>query len=212
MTRRGEHIPGGVTPHPAGRRGRLTTPDGAQLPVRTFERGPNVALVVLVDLPEQTATDRLEPALLEYNSARGVVRLRGEAVFEDRSLIRFEAATEPEVTQRREFVRIHSPRPVVLKAEQEVIDDHAHTIDLSGGGMLVSGADTLAVDDEVRFSMQLGPRELLVAGVARVVRVHDDGQRALSFIEIDEGDRDRLIRYVFECMRTARAKTRGDWF
>jgi c-di-GMP-binding flagellar brake protein YcgR len=60
--------------------------------------------------------------------------------------------------------------------------------------------------------MQLGPRGLPVAGVARVVRVHDDGQRALSFIEIDEGDRERLIRYVFECMRTARAKTRGDWF
>jgi c-di-GMP-binding flagellar brake protein YcgR len=30
------------------------------------------------------------------------------------------------------------------------------------------------------------------------------------FDQIAEHDRQRLIRFVFECMRTARARTRGD--
>ena len=40
--------------------------------------------------------------------------------------------------------------------------------------------------------------------------VRDDGKRALVFEALDEEDRQRLIRFVFECMRTARARTRGD--
>jgi c-di-GMP-binding flagellar brake protein YcgR len=44
-----------------------------------------------------------------------------------------------------------------------------------------------------------------------VVRIREDEKRALVFEQINEHDRERLIRFVFECMRTARARTRGDW-
>jgi c-di-GMP-binding flagellar brake protein YcgR len=146
--------------------------------------------------------------------------MRGAAVFEDRALIRFEAEDAAEVMQRRQFVRVQAPRPIALAAGEEPdaaaepgageAPIGAHTIDLSGGGMLISGAHELAEGDTVRFSMTLGHGETPIAGMARVVRVRDDGRRALTFEQIDERDRQRLIRYIFECMRTARAKTRGD--
>jgi hypothetical protein len=214
---------GNVTPHPAGLQGKLTTSDGAELPVRTFARGRDVALVVLVDLDERLDPERLGTAVLEYNSTRGVVRLRGEAVLEDRSLLRFQAQDDAEVTQRREFVRVHTPQPVTLNnsdpgaSEQDApirsadLDLHGHTVDLSGGGMLVSGVPGLSADDPVRFSMQTGPGEMPVSGLARVVRVLEDGKLALVFEEIEEAERQRLIRFVFECMRNARARTRANW-
>ena len=77
--------------------------------------------------------------------------------------------------------------------------------------MLLAGADELEPDQSVRFTMSLGDGHPAVEGEARVVRIHDDGKRALVFHQVDEHDRQRLIRFVFECMRTARARTRGDF-
>jgi|BarGraIncu00222A_1022003.scaffolds.fasta_scaffold19319_3 hypothetical protein len=218
-----ERESGNVTPHPAGLQGKLTTSDGSELPVRTFERGGDVALVVLVDLDEGLDPEQLGTAVLEYNSTRGVVRLRGEAILEDRSLLRFQAQDDAEVTQRREFVRVHTPQAVTLKSSDpgdsepeshlRLVDPehHAYTVDLSGGGMLVAGAFGLSAGDTINFSMQTGPGEAPIAGAARVVRVLEDGKLALVFEQIEEAERQRLIRFVFECMRNARARTRANW-
>lgn len=195
---------------PGEGQGVLTTPAGEELPVRTFKRGSDVVLVVLVDADEHAAADRLESADLEYNSIRGVVRLHGEAVFEDPTLIRFRPEGEPEISQRRSFVRVTAPQPVTVEAGEDA--RYAYTVDISGGGMLLVGADdVLTPGQTVRFAVALGPDDPPVEGRAHVVRIRDDGKRALVFDEIDEDDRQRLIRFVFECMRTARARTRGDW-
>jgi PilZ domain len=188
--------------------GRLTTADGEELPVRTFKRGQDIVLVALVDSDAHDEDDHVPSADLEYTSIRGVVRLHGEAVFEDRSLIRFEASGPADVSQRRSFVRVTAPQPVTIDADEA--RRLAYTVDLSGGGMLLVGADELRPDDRVDFNMALGPGRLPVHGTARVVRSRDDGKRALVFEEIGEEDRQRLIRFVFECMRDARARTRGD--
>jgi hypothetical protein len=203
--------PSNVTPHPLSFEGKLTTPDGEQLPVRTFERGKDVVLVVMVDIDGPHDSRRLAPALLEYTSMRGVIRLRGEAVFEDRNVIRFQAEGDADVMQRRAFVRVHVPQPVSLDDDEETIHRQAHTVDLSGGGMLLAGAEVFESGQTVHFSMQLGGQQSPIEGLARVVRATEDGKRALVFEMIDERDRQRLIRFVFACMRTARAKTRGDW-
>lgn len=193
---------------PGEGQGRLTTADGEQLPVRTYKRGQDVVLVALVESDTHDEHDRVPSADLEYTSARGVVRLHGEAVFEDRSLIRFEANGPADVSQRRSFVRVSAPQPVTLDADD--VRRLAYTVDLSGGGMLLVGADELSPDERVPFTLSLGDRQVPVHGTARVVRSREDGKRALVFEEIAEEDRQRLIRFVFECMRTARARTRGD--
>jgi hypothetical protein len=199
-----------VTLLPGSGQGTLTTPSGEELPVRTFERGEEVVLVVLVDIDGEPEGEPVDSADLEYTSRRGLVKLHGEAVFEDRSLIRFRPHGDAEILQRRDFVRVHTPHPVTLESGEEGAY-RVHTVDLSGGGMLLAEADTLAVDQTIRFVISVGADQEPVEGLARVVRIREDGNRALMFEQISEHDRQRLIRFVFECMRNARARTRGDW-
>ncbi len=209
MTKHTEIAADNVTLFPGSGQGTLTTPTGEEVPVRTFERGEEVVLVVLVNLDDERESDSVEAAKLEYTSRRGLIKLRGDAVFEDPSLIRFHPDGDAEVLQRRDFVRVHTPHPVTV----ESVEDgrrHVHTVDLSGGGMLVAD-ETLMVDQTIRFTISIVTTELPIEGIARVVRIREDGKRALMFEEIAEHDRQRLIRFVFECMRTARARTRGDW-
>lgn len=211
MSRAGPSSRGKVVPHPAGNQGRLVTPRGAELPVRTYGQGEDVVLVVLADIDDALLDEELEPALLEYTSVRGVIRMRGEATFERSSLVRFHAQGDPEVIQRRAFVRVHTPQEVTLDAMTGDRHRAAHTVDLSGGGMLLGGGGSLVPGDPVRFSMRLDANSAPISGIARVVRIREDGKRALMFEQIDEGDRQRLIRFVFGLLRAARAKTRGDF-
>ena len=190
--------------------GQLRTATGDRLPVRAFKRGREVVLVVMVDVDEAEQSRTIPEAEVEYNSLRGVVRLHGQAVFEERGLVRFEPTSDPEVMQRRSFVRVHTPQVVTLSAIDGV-KQSVNTIDLSGGGMLITGADGLEADEPVRFSLAMGGGEPDIAGVARVVRITDGDRRALVFEQIDEADRQRLIRFVFDLMRNARARTRGDF-
>lgn len=202
-----------IIPHPAGRPGTLHTSGGHALPVQTYERGAEVVLIVLTEADEPPSTPAPDPALLEYASARGIVRLRGEARLEHESLLRFHVEGEPEVIQRRAHVRVHAPQMVAL--EPEPADDdgdptlRAFTIDVSGGGMLLSGAPHMQVGDRIGFELALGSGRAPVRGVARLVRLQPRGRGAFRFEEITERDRQRLIGFVFERLRNARAKTRG---
>src|ERR1700753_2824720 len=112
MTKPTETAPDNVTPFPGSGQGTLTTPSGEEVPVRTFERGNEVVLVVLVNLDDEHAADSVEPAKLEYTSRRGLIKLSGEAVFEDQSLIRFHPDGDAKILQRRDFVRVLKPHPV----------------------------------------------------------------------------------------------------
>ena len=209
MTKPTETAPNNVTLFPGSGQGTLTTPTGEEVPVRTFERGEEVVLVVLVNLDDEHVSDSVDAAELEYTSRRGLIKLRGEAVFEDPSLIHFHPDGDAEVLQRRDFVRVHTPHPVTVETETEGMR-RVHTVDLSGGGMLLADDETLAVDETIRFTISVVTTELPIEGIARVVSIREDGKRALMFEQIAEHDRQRLIRFVFECMRTARARTRGD--
>jgi hypothetical protein len=210
MTKHTETETDNVTLFPGSGQGTLTTPTGAELPVRTFERGEEVVLVVLVNIDDEHESDSVEPAKLEYTSRRGLIKLRGEAVFEDQSLIRFHPHGDAEVLQRRDFVRVHTPHPVTVQSDEDG-RRYVHILDLSGGGMLLADDETLEVDQTIRFAISTVINELPIEGIARVVRIREDGKRALMFEQIAEHDRQRLIRFVFECMRAARARTRGDW-
>ena len=210
MTKHTEIEPNNVTLLPGNGQGTLTTPAGGELPVRTFERGEEVILVVLIDIEDERETDEVKTADLEYTSRRGLVKLHGDAVFEDRSLIRFRPHGDAEVLQRRDFVRVHTSHPVTVESDEEG-RRLIHMVDFSGGGMLLADDETLVVDQTIRFAISIVINELPIEGIARVVRIREDGKRALIFEQIAEHDRQRLIRFVFECMRTARARTRGDW-
>ncbi len=190
-----------------GQKGKLTTPVGSHIPVRVFERGGDfLMLVLMLDDGEELSQEALEPLVLEYVSTRGVVRFEGQAVLQERDLVRFEVSSEPEVTQRREFVRVPAVQKVVLADDSRSATLDGKAIDLSGGGMLLSGSDLLELDSVVRFRLSLGAGVRDIEGRARVVRADDEGRRALVFEQIDPDDRQRLIHFVFERQREALAK------
>ncbi len=195
---------------PAGHDGRLSAPGRDNVPVRVFERGSDVLmLVVLLDADTGLAPAPIEPVLLEYTSAQGLVRLRGEAVIEQRDLIRFAPVETAEVLQRREFVRVDVARPVHLTSDEAADSVQAHAVDVSGGGMLVHGLDEFAEGHRLRFTLELGPGEPPVQGIARVVRAEaGDGRRGVVFEAISSAERQRLIHFIFDQQRVARAKTR----
>ncbi len=189
-----------------GTEGKLTTSEGSHIPVRVFERGDFLMLVLMLDDGEQLAQDVVASLELEYVSPRGVVHFRGQAVLQERDLVRFEVCTAPEVTQRREFVRVPALQDVVLGGEPGRRQIDTKAIDLSGGGMLLSRADSLELEAVVRFSLHLGADAGAIEGRARVVRTDEEGRRALVFEQIAKEDRERLIHFVFERQREALAK------
>jgi hypothetical protein len=192
-----------------GKEGKLTTPAGEHVPVRVFERGGDqLVLVLMLEANEDLQPSTAEPLSLEYVSTQGLVRFSGEAVLEGRDLVRFTVAAEGEVVQRREFVRVEAVQPVVLAIGVNGEPINTHAIDVSGGGMLLSGPDSLPLDCTVRFSLHLGAHLAPIEGRAQVVRNDDEGRRALVFDDISSADRQRLIHFVFEHQRAALAKTK----
>jgi hypothetical protein len=196
-----------------GTEGKLSTPIGSDIPVRVYERGGDfMMLVLMLDAAQELMLDaaddfgQAEPLLLEYVSPRGLVRFRGQTVLEERDLVRFEVSGEPEITQRREFVRVPAVQDVVLTGGEGAGSTATYAIDISGGGMLLSGANQLEPDALVRFTLNLGAGTGEIAGVARVVRADAEGRRALVFEQIAPDDRQRLIHFVFERQRQALAK------
>ncbi|HLJ01833.1 MAG TPA: PilZ domain-containing protein [Solirubrobacteraceae bacterium] len=189
---------------PAGRPGRLISGGGEHMPVRVFERGSDVLmLVTLLSADTGVEPEPLEPALLEYSSAQGLVRLRGEATLEQNDLIRFRPEQPAEVLQRREFVRIDSPQPVTVDGSVRT-----HAVDISGGGMLLRGLEDLIEGQRVRFRLELGGSEPPIQGGALIVRAGEDGRRGLVFDAITAKERQRLIHFIFEKQRIAINRTR----
>ena len=69
-----------------GKEGKLTTPAGEQVPVRVFERGDQLVLVLMLEAGEDLEQASGEPLSLEYVSTRGLIRFSGEATLEGRDL------------------------------------------------------------------------------------------------------------------------------
>lgn len=194
---------------PRGQQGKLTTPEGGKVPVRVFEQGRDALMLVML-LANDSGIDPepVEPMLLEYTSAHGLVRVRGEALLEGRDLIRFQAEEPPEVLQRREFVRIESAQPVVLRQGEDQATLETHAVDVSGGGMLLGGAHGLELGATVRFVLDLGSDHAPIEGRARVVRCSEEGLCGLVFEEVSSVERQRLIHFIFDRQRAALAQTR----
>ena len=96
--------------------------------------------------------------------------------------------------EQRGFKRVPAALPVVLQAPDGGRVE-THTVDLSGGGMLLEDG-SLPAGATVDFQLELGPDEPPVSGQARVVRITEDGRPALAFEEVPVADHERLIDYI----------------
>ncbi len=102
------------------------------------------------------------------------------------------------MSQRRDYVRLSGKLPVLVYVGSDGRPVHSYSVDLAGGGLLLAGPDVLRIGEDVRFTLTLAPGAEPVRGVGTVVRSDLRGQRAISFTEISDLDRRRVVRHIFE--------------
>ena len=187
----------------------LVPVSGERIPARVLESGAETLLVAITVPIEPLSYSQLEGLVLEFVGERGRVRLTGTVSIEDPAepdVVRIDGPRSIEVLQEREYVRIQSARPALVYGGPDRLPMQSYTVDLSGGGFLLAGPDTLRIGDEVEFQLTLTPGVLLISGTGRVVRVDNRGRRAVEFDSITELDRRLLIRFIFECQRAERQR------
>ena len=107
----------------------------------------------------------------------------------------------------RQFVRIETTTTVTLTRE-DGRTDKTYTLNLSGAGFLLGGPADLTMDEPIKADIDVGEEEPAIHCRGRVVRETGEGYKGVRIEMIEEGDRERLIHFVFERQRTQpRVKT-----
>jgi hypothetical protein len=161
------------------------------------------AIVGLFKPPEPSLEEIGEiQGLIESKSERGIARLVGTLKQHkgqpDAAVLTFDKG--PEVIQRRQFVRIDTVTNVVVTREHGATEK-THTVNLSGAGLLLAGPADLQMDEPVKVDIEVGEGEPSIHARGRVVRVTQDNHKGVRIEMIEEGDRERLIHFVFERQR-----------
>jgi hypothetical protein len=189
--------------------GRLLRGPGRDIAVEVaWQSGAELTLAVLAGAARMSFP-AVEELVLECGSARGMTRLSGEASMRDNGQLHFEVHDVIEVEQRRRFVRVRVSRPVRLARTADGSVSHTFSLDLSGGGVLLAGPD-LKPGEHVSFHLRLEAGTEPIEGYARVVRAVGSGHPAITFDSIKPADRERLIHFIFDCERRARALLRDN--
>ena len=208
MSKKGTSAANQTLPPLTGAFGRLLRGPGRDIAVEVvWKSGAELTLSVLA-MGASFSFPAVEELVLECSSARGMTRLGGEASPAEGDRLRFVVHDAIEVEQRRRFVRVRISRPVRLAREADGAVSHTFALDLSGGGLLLAGPDRLRPGEHVNFRMRLEAGGPPIEGYARVVRVAGSGHPALTFDSIKPADRERLIHFIFDCERRARALLR----
>jgi hypothetical protein len=169
------------------------------------------AIIGLFKAPEPSLAEIGEiEGCVEATSARGLARMVGtmkqEGDQEDAVRLTFDQG--PEVIQRRQFVRIDTTTPVTITREDGSTVKN-HTLNLSGAGLLLGGPADLQMEEPIKVDIEVGETELPIHARGRVVRETAEGHKGVRIEMIEEGDRERLIHFVFERQRLApRVKVR----
>lgn len=178
---------------------------------RIEELSESHAVVGLFKEPEPTLEQIGDiEGVIEAPGPRGLARLVGTMRQHDRQtdVVRLEFDQGPEVIQRRQYVRIDATTTVTVTREDGV-KHKTYTLNLSGAGLLLGGPDELQIDEPIKVDIDVGEDEIPIHARGRVVRETAEKHKGVRIEMIEEGDRERLIHFVFEKQRLApRVKTR----
>jgi hypothetical protein len=187
----------------------ISTGGDSSLPARVIEASADSLLVATLLPAPSFSAHELETMVLLFNNPKGRIRLTGEFSLVDPGkgdLLRLSGPRSVEVLQEREYVRIKSARPVLVYRVGDQMEVPSYTVDLSGGGLLLAGPDTLKAGDELQITLTVKPGEPPITGTGRVVRKDSSGRGAVAFEQISELDRRRLVHFIFDCQRIERQR------
>jgi hypothetical protein len=147
--------------------------------------------------------------VLEFSTEQGRMRLHGSVELEDEDRMRFDPVESPEVLQEREYVRVPPVPPVsvqIAAGEDRLL---SYAVNVSGGGILLAGPSSLKLGDELSLRLMTSQGAPPIQAIGVVVRADGESRRGICFKEISDGDRRRLVRFVFEVLREERQNIRN---
>jgi hypothetical protein len=136
-------------------------------------------------------------ATISWKTRIGAAHRRGVLVRGPEGTLRLHPIGDPTKVQRRQFVRVPCELSTAVIAPDKRLT--TRTLDVSVGGMLVAPADTLVLDDSVRFALDLGA--ITIAGDGRVVRGTSEGARGILFCDLQGRAERQLSHYVAQRQR-----------
>jgi c-di-GMP-binding flagellar brake protein YcgR len=142
---------------------------------------------------------------IQYTNRRGVCRIDGVGhQAKVPGLLRVDHKGKVQLIQRREFVRVDA----MIRVTYEPIGPggwlaETTTLNVSGGGFMISGREGLQIGEVMSFTLELGDDEGDMIVLGRVVRETASGL-GVEIEIVDERERERLIRWVFARERTNR--------
>jgi c-di-GMP-binding flagellar brake protein YcgR len=200
-----------MSPLEQGQTVRLRLGAGAAIAARVDTVDVDMAVLVLLTPPLRPPVAG-QPAELEGTSKRGVVRF--DVTIKDvdgRGTVRVAPRADGAATvQRRDFVRVDAVVPVVVRDGGP--DGPAHeamTLNVSGGGLLLTGVSGLQEGDSAFVAIDLEDGSPPVEALVTVVRIAERNSRAVRIASISARDEQRIVRFAFARERQARIARDG---
>jgi c-di-GMP-binding flagellar brake protein YcgR len=170
-------------------------------------RADEASLILLTPPMRPPATG--QPCAVEVTVDGGILTLATRVTDHDgRSSIRVAAdssATHAPSVQRREFVRVDAAVPVVVRdGGPDGPGRDAVAVNVSGGGLLLTGIGHLALGDFAWVALDLEDGTQPIEALVTVVREDPSGTRAVRIASISARDEQRIVRFSFARQQRAR--------
>lgn len=117
--------------------------------------------------------------------------------------------------QRRDYFRLELDGIVKVHKEKKdgsIIKKEAHLIDISGGGVQIKAKQDFAEGDLIKISFRnlLNMNELIKGEIVRKTKDDFETYRyGIKFIDINPGEREKIIQWIFNLQRQLRKKGLG---
>jgi hypothetical protein len=112
------------------------------------------------------------------------------------------------IVQRRGYARVGAFLEVIVTPASTGAPIAAAVVNISASGAVISRLACMQPGEEAALSLQLTPDNPPLQIGGRVVRAFEDEFRALHFEHIEEPDRERIVRFVFDRQRLDRRNGR----
>jgi c-di-GMP-binding flagellar brake protein YcgR len=191
---------------PVGTHVSLHLPHIGSLPARVDAHEPGVLVVVLA--VKDNRVFRLDGAdtTVETVTGRGIQRFSGTLQLSaggSGETLRILLQGEAERIQRREWARIDAVVPVSVRGIDQDLGGDTHTLNVSGGGILITDPWQLPIGTDVRVELEVEPGAPPVRALGRVVREPAPDRRGVRIDDISRADEERLVRFVRDRERAA---------
>jgi c-di-GMP-binding flagellar brake protein YcgR len=169
-------------------------------------RAEEAALILLT--PPLRPPAKGQAVEVEVTVDGGILTLAARVVDGDgRAAVRIAPDSSKTVTdvQRRDFVRVDASVPVVVRdGGPEGPARDASAVNVSGGGLLLTGIGHLHVGDFAWVALDLEDGTQPIEALVTVVREDLSGGRAVRIASISARDEQRIVRFSFVQQQRAR--------